>query len=68
VTTWTNLSDAHDVVALVKELGPLFDIPGGWRRIEDRRLDNGWKVHDLVHHLTDPATGTAIAAGLGACP
>ncbi|MFG2349557.1 alpha/beta hydrolase family protein [Streptomyces phaeochromogenes] len=64
VASWTNLCDVNDVVALVKKLGPQFDPPGGWRRVKDKTLDNGWKVHDLIHHLTDSDTGRAVAAGL----
>jgi pimeloyl-ACP methyl ester carboxylesterase len=56
---WTNITDRHDVVALVKELAPLF---GG--KLIDEPVDNGWRVHDLVPHLTAKETGRAVAAGL----
>lgn len=59
IKTWTNISDDGDVVALVKELGPLWD-----GRIVDVRIDNGAKVHDVAPYLTDRRTGEAIAAGL----
>jgi pimeloyl-ACP methyl ester carboxylesterase len=64
VRTWYNLCDRHDVVASVKRLGPLFDVPGGWRTVDDRVVDNGWKVHELGRHLTDAATGQAIVSSL----
>jgi hypothetical protein len=58
---WTNICDQHDVVALVKTLAPLF---GG--TLVDEPVDNGWRVHDLVSHLTAKETGRAVAAGLSA--
>ncbi|MEU5397469.1 hypothetical protein [Streptomyces tibetensis] len=64
IRSWSNLCDRHDVVASVKRLGPLFDVPGGWRTVNDQVLDNGWKVHDLGRHLTDEATGRAVIAAL----
>jgi len=64
VRSWTNVCDAYDIVALVKELGPQFDVPGGWRRVQNKSVNNGWKAHDLVRHLTDAETGKAVAAGL----
>lgn len=64
VQSWTNVCDAYDVVALVKELGPQFDPPDVALRVQDKIVNNGWKVHDLVRHLTDAETGKAVAAGL----
>ncbi|MEU9608512.1 alpha/beta hydrolase [Streptomyces sp. NPDC048057] len=64
VRSWTNLCDGHDVVASVKRIGPLFDVPGGWRAVDDRVVDNGWKVHDLGRHLTDASTGQAMVSAL----
>lgn len=56
---WVNVSDATDIVALVKKLGSVFD-----ERIEDFLVDNGLSAHSAHHYLTDPLTGRAIAAGL----
>ncbi|MGW1929215.1 hypothetical protein [Streptomyces sp. NPDC001919] len=68
LTHWTNLADRHDVVASVKELADLFRpagaAPGGVLR--DVPVDNGWKVHDLLRHLTARETGAAIGEGLRA--
>ncbi|MFD4238095.1 alpha/beta hydrolase [Streptomyces sp. NPDC058542] len=68
LTHWTNLADRHDVVASVKELADLFrpagSAPGGVLR--DVPVDNGWKVHDLLRHLTARETGAAIGEGLRA--
>ncbi|MEU7528056.1 hypothetical protein AB0A74_20165 [Saccharothrix sp. NPDC042600] len=55
---WTNICDCGDVVALVKDLAPLFG------EVVDRRVDNGWRAHALAAHLTAVETGAAVAAGL----
>jgi hypothetical protein len=55
---WTNIADRNDVVALVKELAPLFG------KVVDEPVDNGWKAHALAAHLTAVQTGRAVAAGL----
>ncbi|MFJ7773431.1 hypothetical protein ACIQ1J_34885 [Streptomyces sp. NPDC097107] len=62
VRNWTNLCDRADVVALVKELAPLF--PGKAREVTDVLVDNGWRAHAIERHLTAVETGAAIAAGL----
>ncbi|MFJ7067978.1 alpha/beta fold hydrolase [Streptomyces sp. NPDC101115] len=69
LTGWTNLADRHDVVASVKQLAPLFGTVGGGvppRVPRDVPVDNGWKVHDLLRHLTARETGAAIGEGLRA--
>jgi hypothetical protein len=58
VRTWTNVADRRDVVALVKELDPLF---GG---VTDLPVDNGPKAHDASPYLTSREVGRAVAAGL----
>lgn len=58
VRTWTNVADRRDVVALVKELDPLF---GG---VADLPVDNGPKAHDASPYLTSGEVGLAVAAGL----
>ncbi|WP_055568912.1 hypothetical protein [Streptomyces atriruber] len=62
VDRWTNLCDSRDVVALTKELAPLF--PDGGRRVHDVLVHNGWQAHAVERHLTAAETGEAIAAGL----
>jgi hypothetical protein len=52
-------ADGGDIVALVKELRPLFG-----DRLEDRLIHNGAKAHDIVRYLTAKETGDAIATGL----
>jgi len=60
VGSWVNVADAGDVVALVKDLRPLF---GG--RVGCYLVDNGSHAHDVKPYLTAAETGAAIAAGLG---
>jgi hypothetical protein len=52
------VADRRDVVALVKELDPLF---GG---VTDLPVDNGPKAHDASPYLTSREVGRAVAAGL----
>jgi hypothetical protein len=59
VASWTNIADDGDVVALVKELRPRFG-----ERLEDLRVHNGAKAHDISPYLTARETGRAIAAAL----
>ncbi|HWO63655.1 MAG TPA: hypothetical protein VNO31_26845, partial [Umezawaea sp.] len=56
---WTNIADAGDVVALVKDLRPRFG-----ERVRNAVVHNGAKAHAVVPYLTDQLTGAAIAAGL----
>ncbi|MBD0842580.1 hypothetical protein ICC28_28390 [Streptomyces sp. TRM68416] len=60
---WTNICDRADVVALTKQLSPLFTTPDG-QAVVDVLIDNGSHAHDLVPHLTAAPTGAAVAAGL----
>lgn len=59
VRTWVNLADGGDVVALRKDLSPLF---GG--RVRDQLVHNGARAHDIGPYLTAKECGEAIAAGL----
>ena len=56
---WTNVADSADVVALVKDLRPLFGI-----EVRSFEVDNGAHAHSAVPYLTDAVTGAAIVAGL----
>ncbi|MFI5681546.1 lipase family protein [Streptomyces cellulosae] len=58
---WTNLADHGDVVALVKDLRPLFG-----ERVSGVVVHNGSHAHDVTAYLTDARTGAAIAGGLDA--
>lgn len=59
VEAWTNIADAGDVVALVKDLRPLF---GG--KVACYLVHNGSHAHDVRPYLTAAQTGAAIAAGV----
>ncbi|MFF7307391.1 hypothetical protein [Streptomyces sp. NPDC008137] len=59
-TRWTNVADARDVVALVKDLRPCFGPD-----IACHLVPNGSHAHDVTHYLTKQITGAALAAGLG---
>ncbi|AQU67119.1 hypothetical protein [Streptomyces niveus] len=60
VEHWTNIADTGDVVALAKELAPLFG-----DGVRDRRVHNGARAHDVRPYLTARETGQAIAEALG---
>jgi pimeloyl-ACP methyl ester carboxylesterase len=59
--TWTNVADAGDVVALVKDLRPAFG-----QAVVSVVVDNGAHAHDSGSYLTDRLVGAAVAAGLDA--
>ena len=59
VQTWTNVADAGDVVALVKDLRPQFGPD-----IECYVVNNGARAHAVSPYLTAKETGAAVAAAL----
>jgi hypothetical protein len=59
--SWVNVADAGDVVALVKDLRPLFG-----HGVACYLVHNGSRAHDVRPYLTAAETGAAIAAGLAA--
>jgi hypothetical protein len=59
IVHWTNIADDGDVVALVKKLQLRFG-----QRVEDLRVHNGARAHDVSPYLTAKETGRAIATGL----
>jgi hypothetical protein len=59
IVRWTNISDDGDVVALTKQLKPLF---GG--SLVDVAVSNEATAHDIMPYLTAAKTGKAIADGL----
>jgi len=56
---WTNLADEGDVVALVKDLRPVFG-----EKLRCAIVHNGAHAHDASAYLTDKLCGQAIADGL----
>ena len=59
VKRWINIADAGDIVALEKELNPLFD-----GLVEDKLVYNGSDAHNASHYFTASETGEAIKLGL----
>ncbi|MEU6632120.1 hypothetical protein ABZ905_28150 [Streptomyces parvus] len=56
--SWTNIADAGDVVALVKDLSPLFG-----PRVRSHIVHNGSHAHDAARYLSAKETGRAIVDG-----
>ena len=59
VKKWINIADAGDIVALEKQLNPLFN-----GLVEDKLVHNGSTAHDAKNYLTAAETGEAIKLGL----
>ncbi|NEQ10307.1 MAG: hypothetical protein F6K37_31535, partial [Moorea sp. SIO4E2] len=59
VKQWINIADAGDIVALEKELNPLFD-----GLVEDKLIYNGSDAHNASNYFTASETGEAIKLGL----
>lgn len=59
VTSWVNVADAGDVVALVKDLRPLFG-----DQVTCFEISNGARAHAVVPYLTAREVGAAVTAGL----
>ncbi|TQJ87029.1 hypothetical protein FBY22_5862 [Streptomyces sp. SLBN-31] len=61
VEAWTNIADTGDVVALVKDLRPLFG-----DRVVCHLVHNGSRAHDVTRYLDTPEAGRAVNDGCGA--
>lgn len=57
--TWVNIADDGDIVALAKDLDPLFE-----GKIEDHRVNNGATAHNALPYLTSAEMGAAVGRGL----
>ncbi|MGW2517785.1 hypothetical protein ACWC09_12325 [Streptomyces sp. NPDC001617] len=55
---WTNIADEGDVVALVKDLRPLFG-----PRVACHLVRNGSRAHDATRYLNTSEAGRAVADG-----
>jgi hypothetical protein len=60
LTSWTNIADRADFVALVKRLRPKFG-----NDVADVEIDNGTRMHEVGRYLTAAETGSAIVRALG---
>lgn len=56
VSTWTNIADRSDFVALVKSLSGVYG-----SAVVDVEVDNGVQVHQVGRYLTAVETGAAVA-------
>ncbi|MFJ8113003.1 hypothetical protein [Streptomyces sp. NPDC096132] len=63
VDRWTNLADEGDVVALVKDLRPLFG-----ERVRCHLVHNGARAHDATRYLNTAEAGRAVTDGCGPVP
>jgi hypothetical protein len=64
VAKWVNIADKNDVVALRKQLGPLFPSINGGPAVEDHLVDNGKAPHGIEPYLNSWQTGQALGAVL----
>jgi hypothetical protein len=60
VAGWVNVADADDVVALRKQLAPLFPAPDGGAGVGDHLVDNGDEPHAVSRYLNAEPTGAAL--------
>jgi hypothetical protein len=60
VAGWVNVADADDVVALRKQLAPLFAAPDGAGGVQDYLVNNGNEPHTSSLYLNAAATGGAL--------
>jgi hypothetical protein len=61
---WVNVADPGDVVALRKDLAPLFPPSGDAAPVSDRLVDNDKEPHGIVPYLNAEQTGSAVATAL----
>jgi PGAP1-like protein len=65
VGAWVNVADPDDIVALRKDLAPLFPGRSPGTMIADRLVDNGNEPHAIDRYLNAWETGSAIGDVLG---
>jgi hypothetical protein len=61
---WVNVADRKDVVALHKQLAPLFGPSPVGASVIDRLADNGNQPHEASRYLNSRQTGEAVGASL----
>jgi hypothetical protein len=64
VAGWVNVADADDVVALRKQLAPLFPAQNAGAGVEDHLVDNGDEPHAISRYLNAEPTGAALGGVL----
>jgi hypothetical protein len=65
VTRWVNVADPDDIVALRKDLAPLFPGAAADQSVRDRLVDNGEEPHAIDRYLNSRQTGSALGDVLG---
>ncbi len=65
VTAWVNVADLDDIVALRKDLAPLFPGRVTGQAVTDRLVDNGDEPHAADRYLNARQTGSALGDVLG---
>jgi hypothetical protein len=60
VARWVNVADRNDIVALRKDLAPLFPGTRPGVRVVDRLVDNGDEPHAIGRYLSAAQTGSAL--------
>lgn len=64
VVHWVNVADPDDVVALCKQLAPLFPALADGAGVEDHLVDNGNEPHAVSRYLNAEPTGAALGSVL----
>jgi hypothetical protein len=65
VARWVNVADQDDLVALRKDLAPLFSGTVQGQAVADRLADNGDQPHAVHRYLSARQTGSALGDVLG---
>jgi pimeloyl-ACP methyl ester carboxylesterase len=64
VAHWVNVADSDDIVALRKQIAPLFPDRYGRAAVEDHLVDNGDQPHAVNRYLNAQPTGLALGKAL----
>jgi len=64
VAAWVNVADPDDIVALRKDLAPLFPGVAPGHAVADRLVDNGDEPHAVSRYLNTRQTGSALGDAL----
>lgn len=64
VAAWVNVADPDDIVALRKDLAPLFPGAVQGQAVVDRLVDNGDEPHAIDRYLNTRQTGSALGDAL----
>jgi hypothetical protein len=65
IAKWVNVADRDDIVALRKDLAPLFPGTAADQAVADRLVNNGDEPHAIDRYLNTRQTGSALGDVLG---